>query len=444
MNDLYLRHHGILGMHWGVRRFQPYDAGYQADHIGKFVGSLKKHDVDRSGYKKADVEKVVDRYNNELYRGAPAKKLNKLRSDVRFEREKEASQKQKKISERQAQYEKEYQEKGATKEEAAAYAHQKIAAEKIIAVTAAVGLTALASYGAYKLIRARGDNFGGTIKMGTMLSRISTNDNQGVRDAFYASLSKNAGDVQKYRGMYGNTLASAGRGVYEKSIRAVGDIKVASRKDVAKVLTELRDLPDFRVQMDKMLRDARSSMIPGLNSTEGQYKVVDKAIKAIQSGKIDKNVSDAFNQVLVGGGADDRRTKEAITHFYDALKKKGYGAIVDMNDRKYSGYNTKRPLIIFDTAKVSVDAVRRVGREEISSDNAKAMGRLAAETAGKAFVDGIPGKVMGMTLLGSVAAGTKVSDNKKDAKFVEEYKKEHPKTDLSYREIARMRYDKSK
>lgn len=33
-----LYHHGIKGMHWGIRRFQPYPAGA----TGKFVGKIKK------------------------------------------------------------------------------------------------------------------------------------------------------------------------------------------------------------------------------------------------------------------------------------------------------------------------------------------------------------------------------------------------------------------
>lgn len=36
LEDDELMHHGILGMHWGIRRFQPYPKGYDGD--GKFVG----------------------------------------------------------------------------------------------------------------------------------------------------------------------------------------------------------------------------------------------------------------------------------------------------------------------------------------------------------------------------------------------------------------------
>lgn len=56
METNYLAHYGILGMHWGIRRFQPYPKGYSGD--GKYAGpklsltkNVKKGHITTKGVK---------------------------------------------------------------------------------------------------------------------------------------------------------------------------------------------------------------------------------------------------------------------------------------------------------------------------------------------------------------------------------------------------------
>ena len=67
--DYHLSHHGVLGMHWGIRRYQPYGVGYQrkGGETGKVTGEARRYNkiekkITRLSSKQAKVQAKADKY----------------------------------------------------------------------------------------------------------------------------------------------------------------------------------------------------------------------------------------------------------------------------------------------------------------------------------------------------------------------------------------------
>lgn len=296
-----------------------------------------------------------------------------------------------------------YRKRGLTQEEAEASANRRIRTEKILAASAAITVGACATYVAVKSRRRRIDS---VVKAGEVMQRIEMKDTGGkVHDVFYASKGKH--DNQRYYNLLGATRQRQTGEAFLMKLESSDDIKVASRRNAEQVFKDLYNSDqEFRLRVSQQANkhfSGRNKVDPArlLRGSDSEFR---KLYENFNSNLIDIRDS--------GTGADKT--------FYNALKSKGYGAIEDINDMKFSGYNAKNPLIIFDNSNknVMVKSVSKI-QENLGGaglkESLKAMGEAKAKKALETWGP------MSAGILTVSAVSTYASDPSKD-EFGENYK----------------------
>lgn len=412
-NSLY--HHGIKGQKWGVRRFQKKDGSLTP-------AGRKRYDDDGPSQKKQKEYKVPKN-----------KSLHRLKTEEK------------------------YRAKGMSEKEAEQAAARRIRGEQFAVGAAAVTVAACVAYSKY-----RNHNVDKVIK-NAEFHRIMMTDKPDapVREgARYVAYKKN--DKMRYRGLYGNELKTKRtanainnvdldemakkmggkvptdfksirkyaeenktytKNIYDMTIKSKGDIKVASEKRARETFEKLyKNDPEFRKNLADRIAFNRDSLIMKKGMKKGN--IVDTLAK---NGELtDKDLKgkayDLFNIMLVDGNDKSRSNQKK---FYDALKEQGMNAVQDMNDKKYSGYGTKNPLILFDG---NFDYSKKVlSDSQIQKDLNKTLAQLYAKPAiamGAAYVGGY----------GAIPMMNKVTLDKAAIY----YKRQHPDTKMSDKEIKQM------
>lgn len=412
-NELY--HYGILGMKWGVRRYQNKDGSltnagrrhYYGDSSvaradSKYREAKANRETAKELKKKARRKAIIPTQKNregykEAKKNLKTAKDKEYRSEFEYQTKREAARIRSKNIEfdKKSKYrqklESQYKKLGLSDEDAQAAANRKIRAEKILAASAALTVAACAAY-AYS--KHRKNKIDGIIKAGEALQRIEMQDTAGkLHDVFYVAQGKH--DMDRYKGLLGFVRAQQTGHAYMMKLEAASDIKVASREKAMNTFVNL-------MKNDEAFRRDMAISLPGYF---GETNLSNKQLKKLY---------DKFNQGLVVLNSDPGKPAQK---FYDALKSAGYGAIQDVNDMDYSGYRAKNPLIVFDNAggNISVKSMTEMDPNGMGKEYAKEW----MKAIGEAEIDSLFGaKGLGIAgVAGGAAATSRISDPSEDERL---------------------------
>ena len=435
-----LYHHGIKGQKWGVRRFQNKDGSLTPAGRRRYdepnVGRKTSESVTIDG----QTFKVYGR-NNKQYADKVAKKAKDIGATVSRE-SKTKEVKKYKIPENKSLHrlklEEKYMKNGMTREEAEQAAAKRIRTEKFVAAAAVVTVASAVAYAKYK-----GYTSDKTIAANSEFQRVMRlSENSEIRNGRqYMSFDKK--DKIKYKGLLAdnfnkniareheiNTDVAKLRGLPISGIKkdSVYDVTVKN-KDVIKIASEKRARDTFAklYENDKEFRKVLNARID-LDGTMYSQNKLDGMVRKIRNGEtLTKNdihgkMYDLFN-IMLADTSD--KGNENAGRFYDALRKQGVNAIVDVNDRRYSGFKAKMPIITFDG---EYDYSKRAMSDaEIEKNLKKATNMITIPELMK------QGAIL-IGAYGSVPVMNKVQLDKK----VLLYKQDHPNTTMTDKEIKAM------
>lgn len=324
-----------------------------------------------------------------------------------------------------------YKKQGYIERDAKAKAEARAKAERVALIAGGITLgTAATIAGVYFGRKAFVANVDTWIRAGTKLQNLNSHNPKEMQQAFYATLKRS--DKNLYKGTYARNLLYKGE-VFNTTIKT-DRIKLASERTGRKMLENLmKNDKDFSRNVKEVI-DSSAKAVGGAHLSPKRSALYKKASADLAEGKISKNVYDAFNIYLV-----DRKTPYATavnSKFYNALKSKGYGAIRDRNDMKYSVFKAQAPTIFFDTAKTHVAKSRTLPYEEIRKYANKYENSQLRKSEFKATLP-----VVGLSLVTPAAAA--VANSKAKKEYVQKYRRQHPDSNLSYQQVVDL-YNKKK
>lgn len=448
----YIAHHGILGMHWGIRR--------TPEQLGHPTPTPRKLKSGKTGDYKNDGETVKQTYGKGTTRllqsrneGGSSKSVSSSKpsssstkgSKLESVAKKTAQSVEKAPSNHRERLVSSYmRNKGMSQEEAEAAADKRIKNEKRAVIGAGVTLAAAGTYLAARHYIQ--ENVDQVLNEGTEMKRV-VRGGEGHKTleegrAIYLAWGKK--DTQRYEGLLAPNLAKSERVLdihgnvkdlklvnpQQLTLNAKQKLKIASNKSARQAFNELYNSDnEFKDYVQKHVGAMRQGLMWG-GGTEKQKTVFEKAAKQVTAGKSGKSLYESFNFGMVDHSPESQKQ---INKFYNVLKQKGYAGVADINDRKLSGYKTKSATIMFDTGKLAVSKVRDMSASELSKAQVRETRKLAREMNAPKIAK------MG-TLYGSMIAGGGAIGASRKNSIVNNYVREHPNTKLTDQQILENYY----
>lgn len=255
----------------------------------------------------------------------------------------------------------------------------------------------------------------GYLKQGTTFARIQTSETF-EKFAFYATYKKH--DTNEYMGLFGKNLMSRAHGeakraekqanisgseedlktaqalrekanntkVYQLKLEAIKKLKVPSDENASDITAKLLKEPEFKENVIASIEDSKAKMkrpTQQILFNQAQNALKRDVNKLSSSEKL--AIYKALNLSLVNHNAQE---VAAQNRFYSELKKKGYNALLDYNDKEFSSYHAKRPMIVFD-----VDSVKL---QSVTEANPKVVDKLYTRYNTERLIKDIPANVFGV------------------------------------------------
>lgn len=255
----------------------------------------------------------------------------------------------------------------------------------------------------------------GYLKDGTTLARIQTAQNF-EKFAFYATYKKH--DTEEYMGLFGKNLISRAKNeakraekqadtsgteedrsiaknlreradnmkVYQLRLEATKKLKIPSDENASDITSKLLKDADFKKNLEASIADSKDRMkrpVQQLLFNQAQNALKKDVNSLTYPEKV--AIYKAFNLSLV---YHNPQQVAAQNRFYGELKKKGYNALLDYNDKEFSSYHAKRPVIVFD-----VDSVKL---RSVSETNPKVVEKLYTKHNIRRIAKEIPAETVGL------------------------------------------------